>query len=423
MSKNKSFKIKVLSITCGVTAAFSAQQVAASGFAVPELSVAGLATSNAMVANHKELGALPYNPSAMAFHEGSSVSFGALLIKPGLSVTTGNGTFDSDGNGLVAVPSISAHHTLTENWSIGLAVNAPFGLETDWSSSTFIQSAQNPGGYAPGTSMPTRSKLEIVDFSPALAYKLNDNASLAAGVDLYWLKKVIFNSKVNDGASFPDVTLEGDGRGVGFHLSGLYVAGDWSFGGSYHTSSDIPVEGQIQSPTGNSDANTSLEVPSRLQLGIRHQTTKKLALEFDFTRTGWSSFDSIIVKDSTYSTTLMTSENKWKDVNAYRIGGTYDLTQATQLRAGYTFDETPQGDERFSVRVPDADRHLFSIGVGHSFDNDWLLDVGYMYVKFDERTLNQPAPTGTELNGTSVVNGTYDSDVHLFGISINRVFM
>ena len=424
MQHNQIFKLSKLVLATGVVLVTSVHQASASGFAVPEISVTGLALANALVANAKELGAIPYNPAAMAFHAGNSISVGAILVKPIQSVTTGNGEFDSEADDIVALPSISAHHSMTETLSIGLAITTPIGLETEWLPETFVQTADNPGGYPVGAQVPTKSKLEIIDFSPALAYKLNDNASISAGLDFYWVKNVVLNSAVNIPTN-PAVELDGDGRGVGLHVSGLYIAGDWSFGANYHSKANIPIDGDIESPNGNMEATVDLELPSRLKIGVRHQTTSKLAIEFDFTRTGWSSFDVLDVKEATYGTTVLTSENRWDDANAYRLGVTYDVTGNTQLRFGYTRDETPQDDEFFNVRIPDADRDLFSIGMGHQLTNDWSIDAGYMYVKFEDRSVTQPqwGPTTTEFNGTSAVNGDYESSVHLFGLGISKTFM
>ncbi len=148
MQLNQIYRLSKLTLVTGAALLTSTTQVAASGFAVPEISVTGLALSNALVANASELGAIPYNPAAMAFHEGNSISVGAILVKPELSVTTGNGQFDSEADDIVALPSLSAHHSLTNTLSIGLAINTPFGLETEWLPETFVYSeANNPGGY------------------------------------------------------------------------------------------------------------------------------------------------------------------------------------------------------------------------------------------------------------------------------------
>ncbi len=427
MHDKKIFSRSLLAIACGATLMTFKPAVQASGFAIPELNTAGLALSNALVANPEMQAAIAYNPAAMSFHEGDSLALGVLLVKPDLSVDTGSGSIDSDANDRVAIPSITAHSTLSENWAIGVAVNAPFGLETEWGAGTF--DAQYPGG----STIPTKSKLQIVALSPSVSYKFNDNASLAGGVDVYDMREVIFNSVVNAGTpgSNPAVNLKGDGRGVGFNLGLMVRQGNWSFGGSYHSEAHIPVEGNIESPGGSAKVNADLDLPARLQLGVRHQTTEKLGIEFDYTRTGWSSFDQLIIDESQYGINLVTSTNDWDDANAYRLGATYDISPATQLRVGYTFDETPQDDDYFSPRIPDSDRQLFSLGIGHTLSNGWTIDAGYMYVKFDDRTLNSTKTAADnnavlgypETNGTTAVNGTYESSVHLLGLGVTKRFM
>jgi long-chain fatty acid transport protein len=379
------------------------------------------------VANPEMQAAIAYNPAAMSFHEGNSLALGVLFLKPDLSVNTGSGFVDSDANDTVAAPSITAHTTLSESWALGLAVNAPFGLETEWPAGTY--DSQYPGGSL----IPTKTNLKIVAFSPSVSYKFNDNVSLAGGIDIYDMREVVFNSVVNAGTpgSNPAVKLKGEGRGAGFNLGLMVRQGKWSFGGSYHSEAHIPVEGEVTSPSGTTDVEADLDLPSRLQLGVRHQTTDKLGLEFDFTRTGWSSFDQLVVDETQYGINVTTSTNNWDDANAYRLGATYDISPATQLRVGYTLDETPQEDDFYSPRIPDADRQLFSLGIGHTLSNGWTIDAGYMYVKFDDRTINSSKTTAdntallgyAETNGTSAVNGDYESSVHLFGLGVTKKFM
>ncbi|MEJ2620474.1 MAG: outer membrane protein transport protein [Candidatus Thiodiazotropha sp.] len=414
-----------LALACSSALLMLSSGVQGSGFAIPELSISGLGTSNAQVANHESLGAIPYNPAAMSFHEGSSATLGSILIKPELAVDTGSGMTDSEGNDLVAIPAIAAHNTLNEEWSLGIAVNAPFGLETDWEVDVFNDQ------YPLGTPIPTRTLLEIIAFSPSTSYKLNDNAALSFGIDYYWMKKVLFNSAINDGNAYPGFNLEGDGSGVGFNLGGMLVVDSWSFGAHFHSASNINVEGKLDDDAGvlpagvTNNVTANLELPWRFQVGTRYEATEKLAIEFDYTRTGWNKFDSLEVKEEKYGNTIFESMNKFENASAYHLGMTYDFTKATQLRIGYTYDETPQKDEYFSPRVPDADRQLFSLGVGHTISDGWTFDVGYMYVDFDERTINSSkgAVAGEELNGTSAVDGTYDSSVHLFGLGVTKTFM
>lgn len=434
MQDNKDFSRSLLALAYGATLMTTYPSVQASGFAVPELNIAGMALSNALVANAQMQAAIAYNPAAMSFHEGHSLALGALLVTPDMSVDTGSGSVDSAANDTVAIPTLTAHATLTESWAIGIAVNAPFGLETEWPAGTFPEAPSDPAGYPDQATIPTKSNLEIVAFSPSLSYKISDDVSFAGGVDIYWMREVIFNGDRNDDPDpNPAADLKGDGRGIGLNLGLMVKQGNWTFGGSYHSEANIPVEGTVSLPAlpsfFSSNVHADLKLPSRLQLGGRNQATNKLAIEFDLTRTGWSSFDQLVVDHDQYGTNIVTSTNQWKDANAYRVGVTYDITGATQLRAGYSFDETPQEDTFFSPRIPDADRQLFSLGIGHTLSNGLTIDAGYMYVKVDDRTLDidssfvHSAPYSSETNGTSAVNGTYESSVQLIGLGVTKKFM
>ncbi|MEO6697719.1 MAG: outer membrane protein transport protein [Gammaproteobacteria bacterium] len=113
--------------------------------------------------------------------------------------------------------------------------------------------------------------------------------------------------------------------------------------------------------------------------------------------------------------------NAWNDSTAYRLGATYQLYPDLQLHFGYTYDETPQPDEHFSARIPDNDRQLFSVGVAKEM-RGWMLEAGYMYVLFKDRTVNSARPPALNPNGTLLYNGTYKADVHLFGVGFSKKF-
>ena len=80
----------------------------ASGFSVPELSALGTGTANAVVANPQETGAFGYNPSAMGFHDSSSIALGTILINPKFDVTTTSGNHDSENADWFAAPIFQA---------------------------------------------------------------------------------------------------------------------------------------------------------------------------------------------------------------------------------------------------------------------------------------------------------------------------
>jgi long-chain fatty acid transport protein len=151
-----------------------------------------------------------------------------------------------------------------------------------------------------------------------------------------------------------------------------------------------------------------------------------LAAEIDWSRTGWSNFEEILVTSAATGAVLSRSENYWDDSNAYRLGLTYDLNPDTQLRFGYTYDETGQPDEYYTARIPDVDRQTFSIGAAHSLGDGWELEGGYMYVTWDDNNYQGTRAfnplVNTDINGTTALAGDYEAHAHIFGIGVNKSF-
>jgi len=414
---NKKSKLVQCMFVCG-TLCVPASMSYASGFRIPEASIAGLGTANALVANHKDRGAMAYNPATMSFHTGSNLLAGLLAIDPNLSVKTASGSHDSDGASPAFVPNMHFQRQVDTKWAYGVSLSAPFGLETKWKQGTF----PNFGAVIPQLVAfePKLSKIKMINLNPNVAYKLQDNASLAFGVDYYHVDETALNTQA--------VEVGGDGSGWGWNIAALYALDAWSFGFSYRSSVEVDIDGDVAVSSGSSSASTKLEFPSMLQVGARYQTNQGLAVEFNIERTGWSSFDEIIIKHSNaaVSANPIVNDNSWEDVNAFRVGLTYQLSQTTELRFGYTFDENPQPDDNFSARVPDADRQLFSVGAKHALpglDLEW----GLMYAVWDDRTINRSTPfpasqTNLDANGTAAYNGDYESNAILAGIGIQKAF-
>jgi long-chain fatty acid transport protein len=409
--------------------------VVASGFSLPELSVAGIGTTNALVANPVELGAFPYNPAAMAFHAASSLAIGGSLINPEFILDNAAGSHNSQGADWVGAPTFQGAFTLSDKWRIGLGINAPFGLETKWSLGTFPALSGTTLVRVPGIgpvpipngNPPTGSKLEIFDFVPTASYRINDTVSAALGLDVYWVKSAVLNSALAD--------VNGTGTGVGLNLSVLYKRDAWSVGASFHSAATVGIAGSY-APLNTTlvalgalrpaqGANLDLDLPWRLQLGIRYAINPALAVEFDWTRTGWSQFDQLQVQAQGTDAVVFTDTNAWNDANAYRFALTYAIRPTTELRFGYSYDQTGQGDDHFSARVPDSDRHLFGVGVAQKLGNGYTVEAGYMYVRFNERNYRGThayTGLGSDLNGSDALAGTYKASANLVGLELTKTF-
>lgn len=384
-----------------------------SGFRLPELTLPGMALSNAVVADPDERGTYPYNPAAAGLHEENALYAGLILIDPHLksdAAATPFGLVESNGDSPVPVPNLSAAwHVPDSPLAVNFNVTAPFGLETKWPTGNFSGSPTDP----------THTKVELINFNPNLVYRLGPDTSIAVGADYYYLRETVFDTAVS--------SLEGDGAEWGWNVAFIHRAGDWTIGGTYRSSVEMDVTGTFGLPFGSQTlqlppgtvlpAKTFIEFPAMLQLGLHYAVSEQWSVEFDFERTYWSSFDrlEIAAKHPFAGWTPVASDvNNWDDSNAYRFGLRYRPDSLNTWRFGYTYDQTPQPELYFSARVPDADRHLFSIGYGRQLTDTLSLDLAYMYVRFEDRTVD---------GATNVTyNGDYESTAHLFGGSLNWTF-
>lgn len=408
-----------LCVSC-VTSAVTSH---ASGFSVPGgLSITGLGTADALVANYVEIGALAYNPAAMSFHEGTNLVLGLTAVWPDSKVTPEgeSNRISDDPDSPIFIPNIYLMGTVYDNWTLGLGINTPFGLETNWKEGTFPEFS---GPFAPFE--PTLSRLEMLNLNPNMAYRFNERASFAVGLDYYRVIDAITDSQ--------GVGLSGDGDDVGWNAAFMYVVNRWSFGLSYQSDVKVKINGEFdatQSFGFKVDSISELKFPDILRLGVRYQANEKLAVEFDFDRTGWSAFDEIVVISAgdvpaagiSAGSVLAVTTNNWHDTNSYHIGTTYQLMPATQLRLGYALNQNPQPESYFSARFPNARRHLFSAGLKQEY-NAWDLEGGLMYGKWENRAVNNSQPyTGGDANGTTAYNGKYELDGILAGIGANIYF-
>ena len=383
--------------------AMLAGPAAASGFRIPEVSVAGLGQANAVVADDEAVGNFGYNNAGMAFHPGLRASAEAIAASTSISVNNAAGSFDSKQTAEY-LPALYATYRLQDRpLAIGLGINAPFGLSTDWPQGTFP---------AAGSGAPTLSEIRMVNVNPAIAYLIRPNLSLALGLNYY----NVLSAKLN--AVGADV--EGSGSGFGGTLALLYSTERMNLGLQYRSRVKTDLDGDFTPSGGTTQAaSTQITFPDLVQAGIMYRITPQWSAEFDLDWTRWSSFDQLRIEGQ--GGTLASDSNNWKDSLAYRLGTAYRLNDALILRAGYAYDTSGQPDEFFSPRIPDADRHLLALGAGLN-SGAWDLNLGLNYVLGQERIIDNPPPTSTDLNGTSVFNGTYKNSALLYGLSLSRRF-
>ncbi len=102
----------------------------AAGFRLADQSASAAAMGNAFVAVANDASAVWYNPAAIVNLEGTQISAGSVMIYPLIKHEYSGGSDESEKI-LHIPPHFYATHKYNESISLGLGINAPFGLSTD----------------------------------------------------------------------------------------------------------------------------------------------------------------------------------------------------------------------------------------------------------------------------------------------------
>lgn len=448
--KKKNVLLAVVSAALAGTATLAS----AAGLKVNEQGAKAMAMGNAFTAQADDPTALFYNPAGIAFLKGTQVNIGSTTLY--VPSTEFHGTAPLSGTAPLNVGTETVHEYakqdifiaptfyLTHTFegapvTLGLGINAIYPLAKKWDESSAFRAEV------------TNISVKPINFQPTVAYRFDDwNLAVAAGLDVTYaqvsMQKMAYapNPSIpNSAYELGNLGLDGTATDVGYNLGIKWKALDnLSFGVAYRSKIDLHVDGTADflatTPAGfnmigmttsatspysrtrvTSDVSTTVTLPSSVGLGVAWQPNDKTTLEFDAEWTEWSTMKKL---EFSFDGPQFANFNnkpkplKWNDVWCYKVGGQYALTKNIDLRAGYMYDNNPIPDSTLGPVLPDSDRHSFSIGQG--FHNDiFSLDLAYMWTHFVDRTVhNQDMTT---LTGA---NGTYESDVHLFGASVTMKF-
>ncbi len=385
---------------------FASGNAFAGGFQIKEQGTKSMGMANAFTAIADDASALWFNPAGIAFQEGAQVLVGGTVIIPKVDFTSNSsntvaiGTTSSISDQVFFPPHLYVSYNAPDGRiSYGIGVNSPFGLTTEWPTTAPFAGAAQYG------------RLEAINVNPNLAFKVNDNFSIAAGVDYALMYNVDFNGTA--------LRQNFDGDGWGWNAALLYKTDQFGFGVSYRSKIKVDATGKSRNAVAESANAITVTDPEMLNIGVAFLPNPDWTVSFDVDWVNWKRFTAL---SFTYTPALtgvgasLSVPENWKATTAFRAGAEWRYAKNMRIRAGYEFDPTPVKDEDFSPLLPDNDRHAFALGYGYDFSDHATLDLAYMYVLFLDR--NQTASTGTNI----VRNGLYEEDVHLIGISFSYSF-
>jgi long-chain fatty acid transport protein len=116
----------------------------------------------------------------------------------------------AQGGAFSQVPNFYYVAPITPNVGLGLSLNAPFGLRTDYGRDTALRYAA------------TKSDIEVVDLSPAIGFNVYKGLSVGIGLDLQRMAAEFDQMAYGGTAADSYGTTKGWSTAYGFHIGALY---------------------------------------------------------------------------------------------------------------------------------------------------------------------------------------------------------
>lgn len=423
----------------------------AAGFALKEQSTKAQGNAFAgATAGAEDVSYMFFNPAALAWREGYEVDVDLTYISPRselqdanaatiLGTPIGGRDKHSDIGEDEVLPAFYLAAPLPGRVRLGLGVNVPYGLETDY-----------PNAWV-GRYHAVQSKLRTININPAAAWRPVDWFAVGAGFQAQFADGELTNA-IDFGTigavsgipgSIPGgqdgfARLDGDDWAYGWN-AGLLVepVTGTRLGLSYRSEIEHTIRGDvdfrgdsvgiatiIRGTTGaftDSDAELDLNTPATLSFGVHQDVTPSLALMAEAQWTDWSTFDQLTISFENPAQPDSVTEEEWRDSWFFALGATYKASDTVTLRTGVAFDQSPVKDKFRTPRIPDENRYWLSFGAGWQPVPWFDLDAAFTYIQVEDSEVDLAATdTGSTFRGD--LEADYDSMILIAGLSARLRF-
>jgi long-chain fatty acid transport protein len=408
------------------------------------------------------LSAMFWNPATITQHgPGLTSEINATGIFPRSEIAssaatspTGVNLVPFGGSGDIAtdafLPASYYVFGLTDRISIGMGVNAPFGLNT------------KAGPLWAGMFYSTESDTFTLNANPSIAFKVTDWLSVGVGAQIQYFKVKLHSLFPNSGVTGPfplfapvapdQLRIDGDGWDFGF-TAGITITptATTTIGLGYRSRFDQSIEGDIYRapftglvnvpplvavPLPSAFVNFKAEVPlpDIATLSIRQKITDAFTLLGTVEWVTWSRLGRIPV--SAFGATGAPVPAgaipgipaelafEWQDGWMVAGGLEYQWNPRMTVRAGVAWDRSPITDRTRGTRLPDNDHLLVSVGATLKWSDNLSLEVAYLHGFVDEAPIAITAASGnpTFNAGLGSFVGTANTQIDIFSLGIRYRF-
>jgi long-chain fatty acid transport protein len=452
--------------------AFVAAPVAvhASGFQLVEQNGSGLGNAYAgQAASVEDASAIYFNPAALTRIPGKQfvIAASGIAVKnnftdagstgPFLPTATRNlpvpvpfGSDGGDPGSFKPVPNAYFSWQAAKQVWVGVGVNAPFGLKTEWDSDWI------------GRFHAVTSDVKTINVNPTVAFKVNDSLSIGVGASWQQLDAELTQSVAYGGlaagaaaragasALVPAILagfgsaegrggIKGDSTAWGWNAGATVklgeparlalsyrsrikhdLAGDATFAGVPNFAALGPVGGALNAAFASGTATAKIELPDTFSAAISYQKDK-LEVMADYSWTGWSTIESLDILRVDGST-LSSAPLKFQDIWRVGLGFNYKTGDRSKLRLGTAYDKAPVQDEFRTPRLPDENRIWAAAGFQYQIGKKGAVDLGYAHLFIKDASSNLPNQDTPSSSFTGNLVGTYDGSVNIVSLQYRLSF-
>ena len=365
---------RIISLTAVMMMASSS--AFAAGFAQHSHSAAAAGVADAYAASANDASAVVYNPAAIAWLPGVSITGGLALNYRDSSAKITGGITPNEGSEATVGHIYATWAPLDSRWGIGFGFVPLYSINNDWSSD----------GLAGNT------KLTVDHASFDGVYAINSSLAVAAGLDWYISRATLTQA----GNSFDNNNFST----FGGHASIMWKpAPSWSTGLTYRSGAKIDISGAAPQ-------TFSFKLPDEVTVAIARDFADVWRVETDVKWTRWSALKNM---DYTGSLGLQANPLALRDTITAMAGVTFTWYPDSQLRFGYAYEQGANKVAGYNPIIADQDGHRVSLGIGGEVAN-MHLDLGYNYTYYPNKTV------------TGAFAGTYRDRKQSLVFSISKTF-
>ncbi|WP_332682698.1 OmpP1/FadL family transporter [Bosea sp. (in: a-proteobacteria)] len=392
-----SFRKLTAAATVSLAALLTASAASASSFAIRSgQSAEGLGMAYAGAASGGiGMGAMAWNPATITMFPGRNSQWNFTYLyadadyeptsvsrigPPFAPVGTPNpvqaGTGNIGGNGGFVPASYSAWQ-LTDRFWIGLTTGAPFGLRSKPDNQ--VHAAQVFGRSA---------KVQTINVSPTIGYKVNDWLSIGAAVQVQWFNASLKQAMTPAPTSAP-IIIEGDTIDFGYRFGFTLTPLDGTTVGlAYRSSVRQTLEGTLRTPAAVTPVKANLNLPDSVVFGVSQVINDQWQAHLGVEWTNWSRFRNIPVVTQVGGIPATSLNFQYDDSWYFSAGAEYKYNRDLTLRAGIAYELSAINDYNRQIFISDNDRLWLSAGASYQLTEKLKLDVGYTYIHVNKAKVN-----------------------------------